>query len=196
MQVNLRKANALAKSLQDEALKQNAPHAVTFSIYAESPDIKAELASAGEALRTALSDALALTAASYAIRGLLGKAFHTSGINDVLTEKALLDRQEKMISAVFAHAPRLSHDVDLAPRRLQALIDQHSAAQAAGTRCVAADSLNLSVQAESYAGLEDQLRDIRRRKTEITDELLGLNTAHRITLPEDVVALIERFKLN
>ncbi|USN14042.1 hypothetical protein KABACHOK_02060 [Brevundimonas phage vB_BpoS-Kabachok] len=198
MQVNLRKANALAKSLQDEALKQTAEHAVAFSIYDTTPDFAGKVDAAGQAMRTTLEDALALTEAAYAVRALMGKAFHTSGINDVLTRKALLDRKEKLLSQVFMHAPAAtaSDDVALAPRRFEALLAQHEAAKTAGVRVTAAETFSVRVPRSAYDGLEDALRDIRREKAEITDELLGLNTGHRITLPETVVALIERFKLN
>ncbi|USN14738.1 hypothetical protein PAPPERLAPAPP_03690 [Brevundimonas phage vB_BpoS-Papperlapapp] len=198
MQVNLRKANALAKSLQDEALKQSAEHAVAFSIYDTAPDFAGKVDAAAQAMRTALEDALALTEAAYAVRALMGKAFHTSGINDVLTRKALLDRKEKLLTQVFAYAPAASasDEVVLAPRRFEALLAQHEAAKTAGVRAAAADSVSVRVPRSAYDGLEDALRDIRREKAEIADELLGLNAGHRITLPEAVVTLVERFKLN
>ncbi|UTC28875.1 hypothetical protein MARCHEWKA_03630 [Brevundimonas phage vB_BpoS-Marchewka] len=198
MQVNLRKANALAKSLQDEALKQTTEHAVAFSIYDTDPDFVGKVDAASKAMRAALDDALALTEAAYDVRALMGKAFHTTDINNVLTRKALLDRREKLLSQVFAHAPAATatDDVALAPRRFDALLAQHEAAKTAGVRVTAADMFSVRLPRSAYEGIEDALRDIRREKTEITDDLLGLNTGHRITLPESVVALIERFKLN
>ena len=201
MQVNLRKANALAKALQDEAHKQTAPTSVSISVYAENPDIAGAVKTAGDAVRTALADALALSTAAYTLRGLMGKAFHTSGINDLLTEKALLDKREKLISQVVATAPtgpQAEQELELAPRRLASLIEQRAAA--AGSPNVSlrslGESLTVQVPPSAYAGLDDELREIRRRKTEISDELLGLNAANRVTIPEDVAALIERFKLN
>lgn len=201
MQVNLRKANALAKALQDEALKQTAPTSIAVSVFAVEPDIVGEAVTAGKAVRQSLEDALALTTAAYTVRGLLGKAFHTSGINDVLTEKALLDRREKLISNVLAYAPtgpQAEQDLELAPRRLEAMIEQRKAAATSSTLNLRqiGETLTVQVPPSAYVGLDDELRVIRRRKTEITDELLGLNTANRITIPEDVVALIQRFKLD
>lgn len=201
MQVNLRKANALAKALQDEAHKQTAPTAVSISVYAENPDIADIVKAAGDAVRAALADALALSTAAYTLRGLMGKAFHTSGINDVLTEKALLDKREKLISQVLALAPtgpQAEQEIELAPRRLASLIEQRAAAAGSSTVTLRAIGENLTVQVppSAYVGLDDELRAIRRRKTEISDELLSLNAANRITIPEDVAALIERFKLN
>lgn len=201
MQINLRKANALAKALQDEALKQTAPTSIAVSVFAVEPDIAGEAVSAGNAVRQSLEDALALTTAAYTVRGLLGKAFHTSGINDVLTEKALLDRREKLISNVLAYAPtgpQAEQDLELAPRRLEAMIEQRKAAATSSTVTLRqiGETLTVQVPPSAYVGLDDELRVIRRRKTEITDELLGLNTSNRITIPEDVVALIKRFKLD
>lgn len=201
MQINLRKGNALAKALQDEALKQTAPTSIAVSVFAVEPDIVGEATIAGNAVRQSLEDALALTTAAYTVRGLLGKAFHTSGINDVLTEKALLDRREKLISNVLAYAPtgpQAEQDLELAPRRLEAMIEQRKAAATSSTVTLRqiGETLTVQVPPSAYAGLEDELRVIRRRKTEITDELLGLNTSNRITIPEDVVALIKRFKLD
>lgn len=201
MQINLRKANALAKALQDEALKQTAPTSIAVSVFAVEPDIAGEAVAAGNAVRQSLEDALALTTAAYTVRGLLGKAFHTSGINDVLTEKALLDRREKLISNVLAYAPtgpQAEQDLELAPRRLEAMIEQRKAAATSSTVTLRqiGETLTVQVPPSAYVGLDDELRVIRRRKTEITDELLGLNTSNRITIPEDVVALIKRFKLD
>lgn len=198
MQVNLRKANALAKALQDEALKQEVDHAVVVSIYEETPDFAAKVAAAGEALQSTLDDAVALTAAAYEIRGQMGKAFHTSGINDVLTRKALLDRTEKLLTQAFAHAPAASasNEVATAPRRFEAMLAQHEAAKVSGVRVTASEFFQVRVPRAAYEGLEDRLRDIRREKAQIADELLSLNAGHRITLSDSVVSLIERFKLN
>lgn len=198
MQVNLRKANALAKALQDEALKLAPEHAVAVSIYEETPDFAAKVDAAGAALRSVLDDAVALTEAAYEIRGQMGKAFHASGINDVLTRKALLDRTEKLLSQALAYAPAASaaSEVATAPRRFEALLAQHEAAKVNGTRLAVGETFQVRVPRTAYDGLEDRLRDIRREKAQIADDLLGLNAGHRITLSDSVVALIERFKLN
>ena len=194
MKINLRKANALAKALQAEAHKQTLPTTAAISIYRIDGFDKV-VAEVGETLRTNLETATALTRGAYALRGLLGKAFQTSGIDDLLTEKALLDAEEKLISKVIDkdHAWASASTVDLASPRLTAM---KAAFDDPSVRSYSKDALDVRVPEEAFAGLEDRLRDIRRRKSQIADDLLAANTNNTIDVPAEVQALADRFKLN
>lgn len=194
MLVNLRQANALARALQDEALKQTLTTSINVSVYADSVPFESLVKEAGETLRANLADALALTEAAYTVRGLMGQAFQPAGISALLTEKALLDRKEKIIAGVLGQkAGAGGFTAELAPARLRALKD---ALANSTTRLPSTEQVQVKLDDAAYDGLEDDLRAIRKRKAKISDELLSANAAHRIELPEDIVALVARFKLD
>lgn len=194
MKINLRKANALAKALQAEAHKQSLPTSVSISIY-RADTVDAVVEATGKTLRANLEAASELLGASYDLRRLLGAAFQSSGIDDLLTEKASLDAQEKLISKVVDrdHGWTVATPRDLATPRLTALKQAHEAPTGRG---YGADALDVRLDEDAFAGLEDKLREIRRRKSQIADELLNLNTTHTLDVPSHVQALVDTYKLN
>lgn len=188
--VSLRKADALAKALRDEVLKIG--FASTVSVSAHAADtVDARLAETSQAMRAALDDAVHISAQSFAIRAVLGEAFTASGISRLLTEKAGLDAEEKLLTAVWS-SKGAGTDPALAKPRLKALLDS---VQPGAPLRASQDSLSISLLPEAYDGLEERLRDIRLRKSAIADKLLNLNLTHTVPLTPEVVAVCERFRL-
>lgn len=195
MKINLRKANALSKALLDEARKLPLHTVVAVSVY-NTENFVQGVAQTGVKMRQNLQDAQALLAAGYVLRGLMGEAFQTSGISDLLTKKALADAREKLISRVLEkdHNFNSASDVTLAQPRLAALKEAVAAPTTRGYG-ITSDSLNVRVPDETFQGLEDELRAIRRQKADIADELLSLNTTTMIDVPAEVQELATRFKV-
>lgn len=194
MKINLRKANALSKALLDEARKLPLNTVVGVSIY-NTENFAQGVEQVGVKMRQNLADAQALLAAGYKLRGLMGAAFQSSGISDLLTEKALLDAREKLVGKVLErdHQFQSASEISLALPRLTAL--KEAQANATSRAYGATDALNVRVPDATFEGLDDELRVIRRRKAEISDELLGLNTSTTVDVPSDIEQLATRFKV-
>lgn len=194
MHINLRKANALSKALLDEARKLPLNTLAGVSVY-NTTDLDKAMEAVGVKMRQNLADAQALLEAGYKLRGLMGAAFQSSGISDLLTEKALLDAREKLIVAVTTkdHQFNSASEVSLALPRLGAL--KEALTNPTTSRHSGTDVLNVRIPETAFAGLDDELRTLRRRKADIADSLLGLNTTTTIQVPTDIADLATRYKV-
>jgi hypothetical protein len=195
MQLTLRKANALSKSLLETARKLPLPRTVVVSIYA-TESVQDSFTATMKQLGDNATDALDLSKAAYDLRGLIGAANFTCGVYRLLTEKASLDVQEKFLVSVVEpagdHDYSLATDTDIALAKLEALRERSKVETARSVT----ETLTVRVATpDVVAGLRERLLDLRRRKTTIADELLALNTASKIDVPTDIQSLLARFKL-
>jgi hypothetical protein len=187
MELTLRKANTLVKNLLEAARKLPLERTTSLSAFLEvNPQDVVDMAA--EKLRENLSDGRALTSAAFELRGQIGSANAAGGINTLLTERANLDAQEKLVAGV-AEGSSHGFDVDTAPARLAALKDRLANPNSYESQ----DSLALKVTPD--ASLKDDLLVIRRRKVQIADELLAKNTSITISVSPSTQALLDRFKL-
>lgn len=196
MEVNLRKANALSKALLEAAKKLPLARTVSVSIYDENPS-KASVDLAAEKLVENARDARALIADAFAIRADIGDANAKSGINDLLTEKARLDAEERILVAVVEPANDHTFDAATAPEYADAkLASLKKNAESEAARYGVTEELLVRVATTDVTSpMKDELLAIRRRKTAIADELLALNTTTKVVLRSGTVALLNRFKL-
>lgn len=191
MEVTLRKAHSLSKALIEQARKLPLARTVEVSIYAtETPDDIIE--AAGVLLDFNLAAALSLNAAAYELRALIATANAASGVDRLLGEKAALDVQERLLASVL-EASDSSHIRAADPATAAARFEVLKARAASPDNYSTTDSL--AVQVSAGDAFEDRLRLTRRRKTEIADELLAMNTSTKITVPASVVDHLTNFKL-
>jgi hypothetical protein len=197
MELTLRKAAALSKSLLEAARRLPMPRTVEISIY-DMEAIDERVGVALDTLNANLNDALALTAASFTLREAIGTVNTQSGVHALLTERARLDAQERLLAAVV-DAPA-NHEYDsavepeIADAKLTAL--RFRAENAGAASYGVTEELRVRVSdPEVIQSTKDALVDIRRRKTQIADDLLVVNTSTRIAVPADVEELLTRFKL-
>jgi hypothetical protein len=195
MEVTLRKAASLEKSLLDIARIQPLIKNISVSVYS-SADIGGEVLAAQQQLSANLKNSLALTKAAYDIREAIGSNNAQNGISALLTEKARLDAQEKLLSSVMVGATATPIDavISIANNRRDALRERlKTAVDHYGEP---ADSVALNIADASVTiQFQEQLTEIRRRKIDITDQLLMLNMTKKITLTAETVALLTKFKL-
>jgi len=190
MELTLRKASALSKSLLETARKLPLERTVEVSVHTEG-GAPAAVKPAEERLNANLADARALTTAAFELRGLIGEANREAGIDRLLTEKANLDAQERLVSSVanVDGTYNAATDLSLATPRLAQIKER----LARPDNYHDVDTLRVRVPISPL--LADDLLAISRRKTKIADELLDLNTTTKVSVPASVADLLTRFKL-
>jgi hypothetical protein len=198
MNVTLRKAHALSKALLEQTKKLPLNRTVTISVY-EPDDPDSVVEAAGEVLLANVDIGRRLIEASTAIRLQIGIANKSAGVDALLSEKAKLDTVEKLLGKVvggsdsdygFAQAT----DPLVARAKLEAIITRNNAT---GERFNSlTEELVVKVATgDVVQGLADELATIRRRKTEIADELLTKNSSTTVALDAATVELLKTYKL-
>jgi hypothetical protein len=195
MEVTLRKAASLEKSLQEAARSQSLVKALTISVFSPK-SVSDEVVPARAKLATNLSKALSFISAAFQIREAIKKANATNGIDGLLAEKASFDAREKLISGVVSanvifDDGETDSSVDQAQARLDSLKERQKTADRFAQDSVTVNIVNQDLTAQ----FQDQLTTIRKRKVEITDQLLILNMTKKITLTVETVALLTELKL-
>jgi hypothetical protein len=200
MNISLRKASALSKSLLEMARALPLTKQVVVSAYATAP-VADEVATAQEKLRTNTAKAYALIKAAFEIRTAIGAVNSTSGVDALLSEKASIDTTEKLVSTVVSITPAHYGEEDednssiVAQARLDAmrvrLANPTETRYGGNNESVTVNIVNndLATNFQSFLG------DLRRRKIAIADELLVLNMQNTITVSEDTAALLAEYKL-
>ncbi len=203
--VTLRKAHDYERSLNEAAKRFTFSRTIEVSIHRD--ETVADLVSSAQTtLRNNLASAVALVQAAQTIRASISLANADSGINALLSEKAALEAEEKIIGQVVngadAGVQRGRHrqpdyeldsaaEVAVAQKQLDALRVRAATAERFHGETVTVRVLD----AAAIEALNGDLATIQLRKKAIADELLGLNMATKITLGADAVALLKQFKL-
>lgn len=182
--ITLRKAANYAKLLLTASKQVSLKTSTSVSIYATT-SLSEVVAQARDSLAESLQGAVALSEAGYRLRRLIGDA-NVMEVNALLNEKASLDAQEKLLTSVWT-SQNAGLVLDVAIGRLDALKARYAA------NGYGEDEIDLRVPAPD--DLADRIYAARLRKTEIDETLLGLNTNTKITLPDDIKALMLRYKL-
>lgn len=204
--VTLRKAHDFERSLNEAAKRFQFNRTIEVSIHRDET-VADLVATAQTTLRSNLASAVSLVRAAHSIRSSISTANAESGINDLLSEKAALEAEEKIIGQVVngadAQVGRGRHrtpdyeldgaaEVAVAQKQLEALRVRAATAE----RFHGAETVTVRVlDAAAIEGLSGDLANIQLRKKAIADELLGLNMATKVTLNSETVALLKQFKL-
>lgn len=179
MRVNLKKAAALSAALT--ALGVKTDHTLSVDVYADIPteDLVKRL---DDKFKEQVQTVLNISAAAFMIRELISKA-NEGRINTLLSGRALIEKQLTFINTI---------PVRIAGTNLNTLARQIEAQRAAGAegqaRLGGRNGLILELATDSVVG--PILRQLRRTKRDIDDELQALNFNNNIELPEDVVKIL------
>lgn len=194
MEVTLRKAATFEAALRDAAKSLTLTKQISVSIYTDST--VAELVTAAQdKLKANLADATALYNAAFEVRGQIAEANAARGVSKLLTEKAQLDATEKTIASV-AGTKHDAYDEVVDSTIAQAQLDALAQRIKSGTQTYGRETIDVTILSEELiASLKSQLATISRRKSAITDELLGLNMFNKIVLSESTVALLKKHSL-
>lgn len=185
MNISLRKAAALQNSIQD-AIKSIE---VTTSIELnEFVDVVVELKKANDALFLNDTRRQRLLLSLYNIRGLVGTANTQSGVDLKLATAAFLDKRLAQLEE-FAKCKPVT-DVAVITGKLEKIRSDKSDGRA---RIYGyGDTVSTSVfSQEQLDGISAEIKNLKRQKQKLNDEILELNIKTEIPLSEDVVKTLQ-----
>lgn len=187
MQVNLRKANAIQAEIRKaiSAVKVE----TTVSVTEYTADVDAALAEAKAKLFDAIKRKEQLNKALFDIRAAVGRA-NAQAISDVLTQVQEIDGK----MAIVGVGVSATEAKPLA--EIQSRIEKMKATPAeAGRMSLYGDRYNVVetglVSREVIDTFKAELKDLKRKKQVLQDELLTLNVSTNITLSPETVDVLK-----
>lgn len=193
MQVTLKKASDLSRAALEVANGSIRPRLdAVLSVYQKAPvgDTveKARLAALEEEM-----GAMLLIKVAFSIRKSIGIVNASAGIDDALTERAMLDVMERRMQSMVSTVGFDDEAIDTVAARLEA----------AKQRVAAGDSLSRFEESfttpvlgkEDIARINSDLATLKRRKNDLKDEVAGLNLTNYIKLTDDQVKVLRTFQI-
>lgn len=187
MDISLRKANALQLAINDALKGLKLDATLTLSIY--EPDAEVTVSGALAAWEKARDARANLFDALYEIRRKVGVANDAAGIDALLAEIARLEKDAQFLSGLAGLTPRESREV-LSGRIHRLKTREDSSGPRFGAQALQ-ETVSVSIfEAEAIEGFKAELRQVKRRKQALQDELLELNARTTIHLTEEAVAVL------
>ena len=187
MKITLRKANALQNTIQDHIKTVEIKTSVSlneFQIPAVELSIARNTLVANDIQRTRLSKAL------YKIRAQVGRANVESGVADLLTEAAYVDKRLGYLKGLTES--KVVESEAVLDGKLQKLREQDSKHRVYGY----GDTVDTGVlNTEQIESFKSEVRDLKKQKQSINDKVLELNVRTEIELDADTVALLQAEQL-
>ena len=182
MNISLRKANAVQNGI-NEALK-GIEIKTTLELN-EFQDVVAELKKANDVLFTNDSRRQRLLLALYNIRGLVGAANASSGIDMKLATAAFIEKRIGQLDALS----KLEAVTDLAVinGKLEKIRNDKSESSRRSLYGYNDTVSTTVVSQEQIAQVKTEIQNLKKQKQKLNDEILELNIKTEIPLSEDVV---------
>ena len=182
MNISLRKANAVQNGI-NEALK-GIEIKTTLELN-EFQDVVAELKKANDVLFTNDSRRQRLLLALYNIRGLVGAANASSGIDMKLATAAFIEKRIGQLDTLS----KLEAVTDLAVinGKLEKIRNNKSESARRSIYGYNDTVSTTVVSAEQIAQVKTEIQNLKKQKQKLNDEILELNIKTEIPLSEDVV---------
>lgn len=189
MQINLRKAAAL----QSEITKAIAGVKVegTLTVTEFTTDLTGTIDKARTDFIAAITRKSTLNAALYEIRKQVAVANASVGVNDVLNEVNLLEAKMAIMGlAANAQAAKSFDEIHGRIQKIKSTVTTDNSRLALyGERYNSVESPVLTqAQIDEY---KEVVKHLKRARQGLQDKLLTLNVSNYITLPQDVVALLQ-----
>ena len=182
MNISLRKANAVQNGI-NEALK-GIEIKTTLELN-EFQDVVAELKKANDVLFTNDSRRQRLLLALYNIRGLVGAANASSGIDMKLATAAFIEKRIGQLDTLS----KLEAVTDLAVinGKLEKIRNDKSESARRSIYGYNDTVSTTVVSAEQIAQVKTEIQNLKKQKQKLNDEILELNIKTEIPLSDDVV---------
>jgi len=186
MNISLRKASALQNAINDaiKGIKMN------FDIELnEFQDVKAELEKANEKLMTNDARRQKLLLALYNIRGLVGAANASSGVDLKLATAAFVDKRIAQLDEIVRLSPVT--DLNVISGKLDKIRNDkgdNSRRSLYGYHDTVSTSV---VSQEQIDQAKAEIQNLRKQKQKLNDEVLELNIKSEIPLTDDVVETLQ-----
>jgi uncharacterized protein YdcH (DUF465 family) len=184
MNISLRKANAIQNSI-NEAIR-GIDITTTVSIN-EFQDIESELTRANNELFANDVRRQKLLLALYNIRGLVGTANAQSGIDMNLAKAAFIDKRVSQLEEIASAKPVTA--LDVLKGKMEKIRNRADDSRSIYGRD---DSVTTSVVGqEQLRQIQDEIKNLKKQKQKLNDEILELNIKTEIPLSDDVVATLQ-----
>lgn len=181
MNLTLRKANAVQAAINDTI--KSIEIKVTLELN-EFIDVVAELQRANAALFANDARRQRLLLALYNIRGLVGQANATSGVDTKLATAAFLDKRLAQLTELAGAEPIT--DLAVINGKLDKIRNDKSDTSRSRLYGVS-DTVSTSVISnEQLTTIKNEIKNLKKQKQKINDEVLELNIKTEIPLSEEV----------
>ncbi len=179
MKITLRKANAVQNSIQEAIKAVKVDRSIELN---EFQNVEAEIDRAVSALNASIARRDSLVTALYAVRAQVGAANASAGIDQKLTEAALLDKRIGFAEETAKAAEMTA--LDVVKGKLEKLRTADKNSRLYGYHDTVSTSV---VTAEAIAAGKKAVLDLKKAKQKINDEVLELNIRTEITLDANIV---------
>ena len=187
MKLTLRKANALQNAIQDHT--KTIEVSTSFSLN-EFQDPAKELACARDGVVANDARRNSLTKALYGIRAKVGRANTESGVADLLAQAAYIDKRLGHLKGLTEG--KAIEDLSVVEGKLKKIREGEAKSRIYGY----GDTVDTGVlTAEQVEGYKAEMRNLKKEKQSINDQVLELNVRTEIELDADTVALLQTEQL-
>jgi predicted nucleic acid-binding Zn-ribbon protein len=184
MNISLRKASALQNSIQ-EAIK-NIKISTRVDLN-EFQDVIQELQAANDELFSNDTRRQKLLLSLYNIRGLVGTANAGSGINTKLATAAFVDKRVAQLEDLAKSGSMI--DLNVLNGKIEKI--KNSSSETKSRIYGFEDSVSTSIiSKEQLDQINAEIKNLKKQKQKINDEILDLNIKTEIPLNDDVVATL------
>ena len=186
MNISLRKANAVQSSIVDAIKGISIETSLELN---EFQDVVAELQKANDVLFANDSRRQRLLLSLYNIRGLVGAANAQSGVDTKLATAAFVDKRVAQLDELA----KLSPVTDLAVINGKLDKIRNSKDESARSRIygISDTVLTTVVSQEQIAQVKAEIKNLKKQKQKLNDEILELNIKTEIPLSDEVVAILQ-----
>ena len=186
MNISLRKANAVQSSIVDAIKGISIETSLELN---EFQDVVAELQKANDILFANDSRRQRLLLSLYNIRGLVGAANAQSGVDTKLATAAFVDKRVAQLDELA----KLSPVTDLAVINGKLEKIKNSKDESARSRIYGySDTVSTTVVSqEQIAQVKAEIKNLKKQKQKLNDEILELNIKTEIPLSDEVVAILQ-----
>jgi hypothetical protein len=186
--LNLRKAAATQTILQDLLKSINVANSIELNEFQDPATAINEANGKLFANDTRRNDVLM---SIYSIRSLVGLQNAISGVGSKLTQIAYIDKRISQLEQLIADVtPMLDMDVIQGKlEKIRTRVNDNSRASIYGLNDEVRTSVLSTDQIENIRGV---IRDLRKQKSALNDEILELNIKSEIELTPDVEAVLTR----
>ena len=182
MKITLRKANAVQLSINEMIKGLSFDSSVQLN---EFEPATAQIDAVRNTFETHRATRAKLVGALYEIRKAVASANADAGVNDMLAEVAMLEKEIQFNNIYATKSPRLSDAV------IEGKLSKLK--EAKEDRFYGRDSIDTGIfTAEEVNDFKRTVADLKRQKQKLQDTLLELNVQTEITLDDETATFLER----
>lgn len=188
MKLTLRKANALQNNIVETLRSIKISSEVSIN---EFEDLDQKLEKSNKNLLDADAKRSDLLKAQFKIRGLVGSANATSGIDAKLTQAAYVDKRIVQLTEIAVS--KAVTDISVLKGKLEKLRNRKDE----NSRLYGFDNEVITgvFTQDQIDQVSDMIKDLKKQKQKINDEVLELNVRTEIELDEETVKILQGEKL-